>query len=239
MNHALPFSVSSTLRMAGLMLLAMAAPLAWGQGDTPLAGPARPVIEQFIKAQTSDLPGDVKVTAHTPQSGPLPACDALQPFLAPGIKAWGRILVGLKCDSAAPWTRYVPVTVSVIGTYQVAAGAIAAGQLLSPADALARQGEMTDLPAGVLLDASQLQGMQANNAIAPGAPLRRELLRGVQLVQQGQNVKVVSQGPGFVVSAQGKALTSGAAGATLQVRMPGGQVLNGTLRPDGSVERVL
>ena len=77
----------------------------------------------------------------------------------------------------------------------------------------------------------------ATNTIAAGAPVRREQLRGVSLVQQGQTVKVVSRGNGFVVSAEGKAMAPAAAGALVQVRMQGGQLLTGTLGADGTVER--
>jgi flagellar basal body P-ring formation protein FlgA len=207
------------------------------QLPAPLSGDARPVIEQFLANQTSGLPGKVVISIDTPLSGALPPCETLEPFLPGRARLWGRISVGVRCMSGQPWTRYVPAYIAVTGSYHVAARAISAGQALAPADIALREGDLTTLPASVVIDPVQLIGMTASNAIASGAPIRRELLRGAMLVQQGQNIKVVSRGAGFVVSAEGKAMTDAALGAVVQVKMQGGQLLSGIVRPNGVVER--
>jgi len=79
----------------------------------PLAGDARPVIEQFLQNQAAGLPGRVVITIDTPMSGALPPCDALEPFLPGGARLWGRVSVGVKCNAGQPWTRYVPAYVAV------------------------------------------------------------------------------------------------------------------------------
>lgn len=203
----------------------------------PLAGSARPVIEQFLLRQTAGLPGKVGIRIDTPMSGALPPCEAPDPFLPSGARLWGRLLVGVRCNANQPWTRYVPAYITVVGTYYVAARPISAGQALTPADAATREGDLTTLPGSVIVESAQLNGVIASNPIASGAPLRRELLRSITLVQQGQTVKVLTQGAGFVVSAEGKAMTHAAAGAIVQVKLQGGRLLSGVVRPDGMVER--
>ena len=106
-----------------------------------------------------------------------------------------------------------------------------------PADTATREADLTTLPAGVIVDSTQLNGMVALNRIASGAPIRREQLRGIAVVQQGQTVKLLTRGPGFVISTEGKAMTGAAAGAVIQVKIQGGQRINGIVRPDGTVER--
>lgn len=203
----------------------------------PLAGSARPVIEQFLLTQTAGLPGKVIIRIDTPTSGALPPCEALDPFLPSGTRLWGRLSVGVRCNANQPWTRYVPVYIAVVSTYYVAARPINAGQVLTLADSAVREGDLTTLPGSVIVDPAQLNGVIASNQIASGAPLRRELLRSITLVQQGQTVKVLTQGAGFIVSAEGKAMTHAAAGAIVQVKLQGGQLLSGVVRPDGMVER--
>jgi len=203
----------------------------------PLGGSARAVIEQFLTNQTAGLPGKVSITINTPMSGPLPACELLEPFLPAGARLWGRVSVGVRCRSDQPWTRYVPAYIAVVGSYHVAARAIVAGQALVPADISLREGDLAALPAGVVTDPSQLVGMTASNSMAAGAPIRRELLRGLVAVHQGQSLKVISRGNGFVVSSEGKAMTNAALGAMIQVKMQGGQLLSGIVRPNGIVER--
>jgi flagella basal body P-ring formation protein FlgA len=204
---------------------------------TPLSGNARPVIEQFLVDQTTGLPGRVVITIDTPMSGTLPPCAAVEPFLPGGARLWGRVSVGVRCNQDQPWTRYVPAYIAVMGSYHVAARPINAGQALMPDDIAVRQGDLTTLPASVIDDPAQLNGVIASNRIASGAPLRRDLLRGVTVVKQGQTVKVVTQGAGFLVSTVGKAMTNSAAGKMVQVKIQGGQLLSGIVRPDGTIER--
>ena len=223
--------------IAVLLALAVLAPAAHGAAPLPLSGYARPVIEQFLASQTAELPGKVRISIDAPSSSSLPPCDALEAFLPGGAQLRGRVSVGLRCNADPRWTRYVQARIAIMGTYQAAARQIEAGQALAPADTVVREADMTTLPASVVIDAGQLVGQVAINRIAAGAPVRREQLRGVSLVQQGQSVKVVSRGNGFVVSAEGKAMAPAAAGALVQVRMQGGQLVTGMLGADGVVER--
>lgn len=128
--------------------------------------------------------------------------------------------------------------IGVVGTYYVAARQIAAGQALVPADSVAQEADITALPASVIVDPAQLVGMTALNRIAPGAPIRREFLRGISVLQQGQHTKVITRGPGFMVSTEGKAMTDAAVGAVVQVKIQGGPLISGIVGPDGIVERM-
>lgn len=225
--------------MAMSLLLATLTVPAWSglSQPAPLSGSAVRVIERFLVNQTAGLPGKVLITLQTPRSGALPPCEEVEPFLPSGARLWGRVSVGVRCNAALPWTRYVQAYVAVMGSYYVATRPIGRGQTLTPADTQLVEGDLTTLPASVIVDPAQLEGVTAWNSIASGAPLRRESLRSPTLVQQGQVLRVVSQGAGFVVSTEGKAMNSAAVGAIVQVRMQGGQLLSGTLRPDGTVER--
>jgi len=224
------------LVLASLAALSLPARAATSQ-PAPLAGNARPVIEQFLQNQAAGLPGQVIITIDTPMSGALPACDALEPFLPGGARLWGRVSVGVRCTSGQPWTRYVPAYVAIRSNYYVAARPISAGQVLTLADAAVREGDLAALPRDVVVDPAHFDGVTTLNTIASGAPLRRESLRAAVAVQQGQNIRMRTRGPGFVVSTEGKAMASAAIGATVQVKMSGGQLLSGIVLADGTVER--
>lgn len=237
LHRTLLSHVASAL-CVGLTNLAISMP---ARGATPLALPlpdsAGPVIKQFLLAQTAGLPGKVSITIDTPRLGALPACEAPEAFLPPGVRPLGRLSVGVRCNESPPWTRYVAAQVALVASYYAAARPIAAGQVLTPADFSVREGDLATLPGSVVVDPAQLSGVVASNRIASGTPIRRELLRGVILVQQGQSIKLMTRGAGFVASAEGKAMADAAAGAVVQVKIKGGQLLNGIVRPDGSVER--
>ncbi|HQS32636.1 MAG: flagella basal body P-ring formation protein FlgA [Polaromonas sp. 39-63-203] len=229
---------STLLSSIGLALYCLLASMAMpARGATPLSGSAGPVIEHFLLAQTAGLPGKVSITIDKPRFAALPPCEAPEAFLPSGVRPWGRVSVGVRCNESPPWTRYVAARVGVVAGYYVAARTITAGQALTPVDVAVREGDLATLPASVVVDPAQLGGVVALNRIASGAPIRRELLRGVVLVRQGQSIKLVTRGAGFVASAEGKAMTDAAAGAVVQVKMQGGQLLSGVVQPDGSVER--
>lgn len=205
-------------------------------GPTPLAGPVRASIEQFLRGQTQGLPGKVRLRIDTPASGPLPPCAAPAPFVPTGATLWGRGFVGVRCNAETPWTRFVPVHVSVDGSYYVASRSIEAGQPLADTDFQRRDGDLTALPRSVITSDSALRGVVAVNRIAAGAPLRKELLRGVVVIQQNQNVNLRIQGDGFVVSTAGRAMTRAATGDPVPVKLPDGRQIRGVAQTDGSVE---
>ncbi len=229
---ALPTLPTLPTLLAGLAGLGTAASFA----ATPLTGPARSVIEKFLLVQTAGLPGKVTISVSAPSSGPLPLCDTLEPFLPQGAAAWGRVSVGLRCRAERPWTRFVAAHVTVVGSYFVAARAIDVGQALHAGDVTERTGDLTGLPRSVITHAAELNGVVATNRIAPGAPLRRELLRGVIVIQQGQTVRLIVQGPGFVVSTEGKAMTRAAIGQAVQVKTQEGRLVSGVAGEDGQVK---
>lgn len=231
-----PLALALPFLLAGMMAVALPAH-ATKQLPAPVEGSARIAIEQFLLQQSAGLPGKVGITIDLPQSGALPPCDALEPFLPSQARLWGRVSVGVRCTSGQPWTRYVQAYIAVTGSYHVAAQTISRGQALTSADIVLREGDLTTLPASVVADPSQLIGMTALNGIASGAPIRRDLLRSEMVVRQGQNIKVVSRGAGFAVSAEGKVMTDASLGAVVQVKMQGGQLISGVVRPDGIVER--
>jgi flagella basal body P-ring formation protein FlgA len=200
----------------------------------PLDDKVRATIENFLLAHAAGAPGQVTVRVPDP-ANPLPACTALQPFLPRGVTPWGRVSVGVRCADERPWTRFIGAQVAVQGKYIAAARAIGAGHALGGADVVERSGDLTKLPRTVLTDPALAAGMVAANPIAPGAPLRSDLLRAPVVIRQGQVVRVVTEGAGFTLTTDGRALTQAAAGAAVQVRTTAGRLLTGTARPDGSV----
>lgn len=199
--------------------------------------PVRQAVNQFLQAETAGLPGKVSLTVGTLDArNQLPPCERLEPFLGPGVRAWGRINVGVRCLQPAPWTLYLPAQVAVMGEYLVIAEALKQGQVVSTGNLRVAAGDLTEQPASVLTDPTQALGHPARYALAPGQPLRAEMLRLPPVVQQGQKVRIVSAGPGFRVSNEGIALNTVAEGQVAQVRLPGGQVLSGIARHGAVVE---
>ncbi len=194
-------------------------------------------VRDFLQAQAAGLPGEVTIqVSPLDPNNQLPACAALEPFLPAGTRAWGRISVGVRCDSPVTWTAYVQAQVSVLADYLVAARPLRAGQIVGPADLGQRRGDLTALADNVLTDSTQAMGHNTRFAVAAGTPLRGDMLRVPHAVRQGQTVPVVSAGPGFRVSSEGRAMNNAAPGESVRVRLANGQVVTGVAQPGGTVE---
>lgn len=193
-------------------------------------------IARYLQVQTAGLPGKVTIRLEGRGTSALPACDNPEVFLPPGASPWGRVSVGVRCQTERPWMRYVQAHVAVEGSYFVAARAIDAGRPLAAGDYSERTGDLSRLPRSVITSAAELAGVVASNRIAPGAPLRKELVRGVTVIQQGQAVKVVAQGQGFVVSTDAKALSGATVGAVVQAKTQDGRLVSGIADMQGQIQ---
>ena len=219
------------LRIALLLALAL----------TPLAGRAtdfdmRAFVEAFLQRETRQIADKVTIEIK-PNALPRNAQDCPHPeaFLAPGRRAWGSTVVGVRCDEPR-WTLYIPARVHVEGAYLTAARPLAAGTVLAPADWTPVTGDVAAQPAGVLRTPEQAGGATLRVAVAAGAALRADQLLVVSAVQRGQKVKVVYRGEGFEVANEGTALTAAAEGQNVQVRLTDGRTIQGIARSGGLVE---
>jgi flagellar basal body P-ring formation protein FlgA len=195
------------------------------------------VIEQFLAAQTAGLPGQVTIKVGQIDSrANLAACAAPQAFLPAGSRAWGKTTVGVRCSEPVNWTIYVPATVQVIAEYIATAKPIAQGQSLGEQDLAKLKGDLTTLPSGVVTDTTLAVGRTLAVSLPSGVPLRQDVLRSRQAVQQGQMIKLVTNGQGFRVSTEARALNNAAEGQIAQARTASGQVVSGVAKAGGVVE---
>jgi len=222
-----------------ILLLTCAMPVAHAQTAAPRQDldVLRRTIEQFLRTQATGLAGEIKVTvgAIDPRLR-LPACITPEAFLPPSSKAWGRTTVGVRCSAPAQWKIYVAADVKVYGNYVAAAAPLAQGQTITATDVGTVKGDLTALPAGVVIDPQQAIGHVTATSVAVGAPLRQDALRNQRAIQQGQGVRVVVNGPGFTVSSEARALSNANEGQLTQVRTSNGQILSGIAKAGGIVE---
>src|SRR5690242_15505528 len=191
----------------------------------------------FLRTQSAGLPGQVEITLSPLDARiNLPSCAALEPSLSPGSRAWGNTTVTVRCAAPSPWTVYVRATVKVISDYLVSAKPLAQGHVLGPADLTTRSGDLSQLPPGIVTNPERALGRSLVASLAPGKPLRQDLLRAQPAVIQNQSVKLVSSGHGFSVSTEGKALNNAEEGQQVQVRSASGSLVSGIARTGAVVE---
>ncbi|WP_250514248.1 flagellar basal body P-ring formation chaperone FlgA [Caballeronia sp. INDeC2] len=193
----------------------------------------------FLQQQAAGLPGKVEITVTPVFPRGLAACSALDPFMPTGARLWGRMTVGVRCVGERPWTLYVQARLSINATFYTAARAIAPGEVLSNADLVARDGDITAMPQAIVTDPAQAVGAVALSRVPAGLPLRTDMLRAASSVAIGQNVHVVAGGSGFSISAEGTAMNNAAPGQQVRVKTAGGQIITGIVKDSQTVEIAL
>ncbi|SAL63959.1 flagellar basal body P-ring formation chaperone FlgA [Caballeronia telluris] len=190
----------------------------------------------FVQQQAAGLPGKPEITVMPVFPRGLAPCTALDPFMPTGARLWGRTTVGVRCVGERPWTLYLQVRVSINATYYLAARAIAPGEVLSAADLIARDGDLTSMPQAIVTDPTQAVGAVALSRVPAGLPLRTDMLRGATSVSIGQNVRVVADGSGFSISAEGSVMNNAAPGQQVRVKTSAGQIITGVVKDSQTVE---
>ena len=212
-------------------LLVGGATLCHASIEGPQLAQIHKAVDELVRKQTAGLPGQVSFTLGAIDTRlNLSACPAPEAFIPPGVRLWGNASVGVRCTGSNPWTIYVPVSVKILTGVVVAAHALAQGRSIEPSDLVLQEADLGQLPGAVITEPSQAVGRIATVGVAPGQPLRQDLLRSPPVIQQGQSVTLRSQGAGFKVSAEGKAVTNAADGQIAQVRTPSGHTINGIAR---------
>jgi flagella basal body P-ring formation protein FlgA len=247
--QARPIAAAPATPVAGMMPVSMRAPApirAPLQSAPAMAGAPSQATQDgdsvraaalvFLTQQAAGLPGkaDITVTPVFPRG--LAACSTLEPFLPAGSRIWGRTTVGVRCSGDRPWTLYLQARVSVMATYYLAARAVAPGEVLTAADLIPRDGDLTSMPQAIVTDPSQAVGAVTLSRLAAGLPLRTDMLRGAGAVVIGQSVHVVTNGAGFSISAEGSAMNNAAPGQQVRVKTAGGQIISGVVKDGSTVE---
>ena len=154
-------------------------------------------------------------------------------------KAWGKLLLNLRCDSGRVWARPVGLYVTVKGRYLAAARPLKPGQILTPNDWKWVDGDLAKMGDTLIDSPELLKDVELNRAQQAGNALRLNDFRQMSVIKSGDQVRVAILGRGFAIDASGQALADAATGASVKVRISDGKIIQGTAVKQGLVEVVM
>jgi flagellar basal body P-ring formation protein FlgA len=224
-----------------VLLLGFLSPASAQVANPPTQVPAAAVQQALALARQAagvNAPAQARVLAEAGALDPrlnLAPCANVQAHLLPGVPAWGRTRVGLRCsDGLARWNVSLPVHVQVWAPAVVLLADLPSGTRLT-SEHLGRAevdwGASTGLPAA---QAHAVQGRVLTRPLAAGGAVRPADLQTRQWFARGDTVQVVAAGAGFAIAADGEALGSGLEGQSVRVRV-GGNPSNPTGADGGRV----
>lgn len=210
-----------------------------GPAQAALSVQAEDAVKQFL-ANHSSLEGRDYSIQWEPVKLEFPTCaKAPSVELLRKDKAWGKLLLNLRCDSGRVWARPVGLYVTVKGQYLAAARPLKPGQVLSSSDWKLVDGDLAKMGDSLVDSPDLLKNMELSRAQQPGNPLRLNDFRQMSVIKSGDQVRVAILGRGFAIDASGQALADAALGASVKVRISDGKIIQGTAVKQGLVEVVM
>ena len=242
-----PVAALPASRLAGVALavLAACAP-AFGQ-DEPGYTPDDALLQQVeamarngaSAEQAKGVRVEVKVGKLDPRLKLAP-CQHIATYLPPGLPVWGSTRMGLRCTQGPKlWNVSIPLQVSVWTQATVVRTALPAGTVLDASQLGQAEVDIAAAPGAAVGDPMLAVGRTLGRSLAAGATLRQNDLKARQFFAAGETVRVTALGPGWQVVTEGQAVGAGIEGQTVHVRTEGGRLLNARPTGDRQVEVAL
>ncbi len=149
----------------------------------------------------------------------------------------GRVTVRVQCDSAQPWTVFVPARVRLFREVVVALRPLRRNALIQAEDVSLAERDTGLLSQGYLTGLEQVIGNSLTRPIRPDQAIPPAAVRLPVDVRKGDQVVIQASGPGISVRMSGEALSGGARGQQIRVRnLSSGRTLRATVTAPGQVE---
>ena len=227
-RHSLRPARTRPLAAAVALLCLLSAPFSQAQsGHAQLSTAVREYVESFFAPSelragfdNEDLSRRVEIElSNIDPRLPVPVCEQpLQTQINQNQRPLGRINVKVDCFGAAPWSKYVPVTVRVFEHVLTSARPLARGEILSSSDVMMTEIDVSTVRTTYLHSADEVIGMELKRSVQANAPLVREALAAPLLVKRGDTVMITARTGSIEIRQQGVALQNGELGKQITVR---------------------
>ena len=248
--NAFPATAAPTARrLAALAVLAAAGTSAWAQ-DEPGYTPDNTLLQQVetmarngaSAATAQQAPGmrvDVKVGKLDPRLKLAP-CQHIDTYLPPGLPVWGATRIGMRCTQGTKlWNVSIPIQVSVFAQATIVRAALPAGTVLDASQLAQAEVDIAAAPGAAVPDPLLVVGRTLGRGVAAGATLRQTDLKARQFFAAGETVRVTALGKGWSVETEGQAVGPGIEGQNVNVRTEAGRLLSARPTGQGQVEVTL
>jgi flagella basal body P-ring formation protein FlgA len=177
-------------------------------------------VRSFVHSQTDINKTDIEIKIGRLDSRlHLTECaTGLTAFFPNQITFVGNGSVGIRCESATPWTIFIPVQINIFKTVLTASHPLTRGHALDASDIQPLRMKLTSTNNNYFADPKNIMGLILKRPLAVGKPFEAQLLTSPKLVKRGQEVILLATTASIKVRMSGKALADGAKGDLIQVR---------------------
>lgn len=149
----------------------------------------------------------------------LKACSGqLEGFFPEYGRRVGNITVGVRCNGEENWSLFVPVSVKIYRQIVVASRPLARGTVISQADLLIEERNISAFSTDYFGDVDSLIGMQINRPVQLGQSFSSHSVKPRVAIKRGNLVTLIARNAVVEVRMEGKALADGSIGKRLKVK---------------------
>lgn len=130
----------------------------------------------------------------------------------------GRVTVKVRCDSAAPWTIFVPAQVRLLRDVVVMTRPLKRESVVGEGDIALRERDVGTLGQGYLTQMDQAVGMKLLRPTVVDQVLTQQHLEQAEVVRKGDHVVIVARSGTLSVRMPGEALSKGGLQEQIRVR---------------------
>ncbi len=212
--------------LALLLVLTAAAPTLAATPATTTAADVRQAVDRFLTGYRDDFlarnvglsRAEFSVAALDSRLA-LPGCTAPLAVTAQEPRQLqARFNTQVSCASGNGWSIYVPIDVAVFRPVVVAARPLARGEILTEADLIDSELDVTRLNGAYLTDIATAIGQEVRRPLAAQAVVSQQALQPPLLIRRGEAVSIRASGTAMAVHMNGVAMTDGRLGQSIRVR---------------------
>jgi flagella basal body P-ring formation protein FlgA len=173
-----------------------------------------------VRAQLPESRGKYFVTAGAldPRLRLAPCTTPLSAVPQSTGNANSRVTVGVRCNSGALWTVYVPVTIELEARVLVLQRSLGRNAHIEAADVQFQTKRLSGSTSNFVTDLAALQGRHLMRPLAAGVALTTDSLVVDLLVRRGQQVTLLAKSGAIEIRAQGRALADGGLNDRIRVQ---------------------
>ncbi|WP_124368047.1 MULTISPECIES: flagellar basal body P-ring formation chaperone FlgA [unclassified Pseudomonas] len=236
------------------LLCAAMALLVWGVGVTAradnvtlpdlLIGVTQGFLEFTVEdyLATTQTPGryEIQVNPLDPRLR-LPMCDKeLTATLESPAQPIGRVTVKVRCESASPWTVFVPAQVKLFRDVVVVARPLKRTGIIGYDDVVLRERDISLINQGYLTSLDQAIGQRLTRPMVTDQVITLVHLEQAEVIRKGDQVVISASSGGLNVRMPGEALSNGGMSEQIRVKnLNSNRVIKARVTAPGQVEVAL
>lgn len=174
-------------------------------------------VEDYLA--TTQTPGRYEIQVNTldPRLR-MPQCSQQLDASLESSTPLGRVTVRVRCDSAAPWTVFVPAQVRLLRDVVVMTRPLKRDSVVAEGDVAMRERDVGNLGPGYLTQLDQAVGMKLLRPTVLDQVLTQQHLEQAEVIRKGDHVVIIARSGSLSVRMPGEALDKGGLQTQIRVR---------------------